>query len=65
MRPADFSALLSNNGNGLPLSTPTDLADKADQIQLVMNPLLADVFARSNAIELFSGSNACARSRNS
>src|SRR6202451_532680 len=45
MKTADYSPRLLDDDFATALSTPSDLAEKADQIQSVMNPILADVFA--------------------
>jgi starvation-inducible DNA-binding protein len=45
MKTADYSPRLLNGDFATALSTPSDLAEKADQIQHTMNPILADVFA--------------------
>jgi starvation-inducible DNA-binding protein len=45
MKTADYSPRLLDDRYAAMLSTPSDLADKADQIQRAMNPILADVFA--------------------
>src|SRR6202050_612772 len=45
MKTADYSPRLPDNDHAATLSTPSDIADKADQIQRAMNPILADVFA--------------------
>ena len=45
MKTADYSPRLLDDDYAAALSTPSDLADKADQIQRAMNPILADVFA--------------------
>jgi starvation-inducible DNA-binding protein len=44
MKTAKFSPRLRDDAYAT-LNTPSDLADKADQIQHAMNPILADVFA--------------------
>jgi starvation-inducible DNA-binding protein len=44
MKTADYSPRLLDHDYAA-LSTPSDLAKKADQIQRAMNPMLADVFA--------------------
>jgi starvation-inducible DNA-binding protein len=45
MKLTDHSRKLPDNGHLSTLMTASDLADKADRIQSVMNPILADVFA--------------------
>jgi starvation-inducible DNA-binding protein len=45
MKTADYSPRLLDDDFATALSTPGDLAEKADQIQRAMNPMLADVFA--------------------
>src|SRR5271156_2726551 len=45
MKTPDYSPRLLDNDYAATLSTPSDIADKADQIQRAMNPILADVFA--------------------
>jgi starvation-inducible DNA-binding protein len=45
MKTARYSTRLFDDSRAMALSTPSDLADKADQIQRAMNPILADVFA--------------------
>jgi starvation-inducible DNA-binding protein len=45
MKSADYSPRLLGDDFAAALSTPSDLAEKPDQIQRAMNPVLADVFA--------------------
>jgi starvation-inducible DNA-binding protein len=45
MKTPDYSARLLDDHYAAALGTPGDLAEKADQIQRAMNPILADVFA--------------------
>jgi starvation-inducible DNA-binding protein len=45
MKTADYSPRLADDHYAATLSTPGDLAEKAEQIQRAMNPILADVFA--------------------
>ena len=45
MRTADYSPRSFDDDYAAALITPSDLADKADQIERAMNPILADVFA--------------------
>jgi starvation-inducible DNA-binding protein len=45
MTTADYPSRLFDDNYAATLSTPSDLGDKAEQIQRVMNPILADVFA--------------------
>jgi starvation-inducible DNA-binding protein len=45
MKLTDHSRKLPDNDHLSMLMTASDLADKADRIQSVMNPILADVFA--------------------
>jgi starvation-inducible DNA-binding protein len=45
MKTADYSPRLLDGDYAAALSTPSDLAEKADLIQRAMNPILADVFA--------------------
>jgi starvation-inducible DNA-binding protein len=45
MKTADYSPRLLDDDYAAKLSTPSDIADKADQVQRAMNPILADVFA--------------------
>ena len=45
MKTADYSPRLLDDDFATGLRTPSDLAEKADQIQHAMNPILADVFA--------------------
>ena len=45
MKTSNHSTRLFDDGHAAALSTPSDLADKANQIQRAMNPILADVFA--------------------
>jgi starvation-inducible DNA-binding protein len=45
MKTTDYSPRLFDDDYATTLSAPGNLADKADQIQRAMNPILADVFA--------------------
>ena len=45
MKTTDYSPRLLDENFATALSTPSDLAEKAAQIQRAMNPILADVFA--------------------
>jgi starvation-inducible DNA-binding protein len=45
MKTADYSPRLLDDDYATALGTPSDIADKAGQIQGAMNPILADVFA--------------------
>jgi starvation-inducible DNA-binding protein len=45
MKTADYSPRLLDDDFATALRTPSDLAEKVDQIQRAMNPILADVFA--------------------
>src|SRR3984885_3874111 len=45
MKTADYSPRSFDDDYAAALITPSDLADKADQIERAMNPILADVFA--------------------
>jgi starvation-inducible DNA-binding protein len=45
MKTDDYSPRLLDDDYTATLSTPSDIAENADQIQRAMNPILADVFA--------------------
>ena len=45
MKTTDYSPRLLEEDYAASLSTPSDIAEQADQIQRAMNPILADVFA--------------------
>jgi starvation-inducible DNA-binding protein len=45
MKTANYSPRLFDDDYATTLSTPSNLAENADQIQRAMNPILADVFA--------------------